>query len=84
MSAESTPEARLASLINEAFDDEIVTHWVMVAEVINPDAQTLRVWTSEGSSRWLIRGMLSEAEDMVIGDEYEEQLFIEEDNDDEA
>lgn len=80
MSTESTPEARLANLINEAFDDEIVSHWVMIAEVINPDAQTLRVWTSEGSSRWLVRGMLCEAEDMVIGDDYEEQLFAEEDD----
>jgi hypothetical protein len=75
MSNDGRPELGLSNFINEAFDDEIVSHWVMIAEVINPEAQTLRVWTSEGSSRWMVRGMLGEAEEMLLGDEYEEQIL---------
>ena len=81
MSDDSDMDDRIASLIDDAFEDEVVSHWIMVAEVVNSDAQTLRVWTSGGSTRWLVRGMLHEAEDMIIGDEYEQQLYDEEEED---
>lgn len=80
MSDDTGMDDRIAALIDDAFEDEVVSHWIMVAEVVNSDAQTLRVWTSGGSTRWLVRGMLHEAEDMILGDEYETQLFDEDDD----
>ena len=81
MSDDEDIDDRVASLVNEAFEDELVSHWIMIAEVVDSNTQMLRVWSSDRSSRWLVRGMLHEAEDMIIGDEYEQQILDDEEED---
>lgn len=52
-------------IIKEALPNRMITHFVLIAEVLNSDTEELSIFTSESMTPWLALGMLKSASDMV-------------------
>lgn len=53
------------NIIREALPDRMITHFILVAEVLGSDTEELSIFTSEAMTPWLALGMLKSASDMV-------------------
>lgn len=58
-------EDQFSSLIKEITDGNLVTHFVMILEVLTDDGMDLRIATSETLTAWQALGMLEVANDMI-------------------
>jgi len=62
-------------LLENAVPNELVSNWMLVAEVVSEHGKTLSITTSEQMTSWLAMGMLQTASDMVLGDSYNNGEF---------
>ena len=56
----------LEGLIAEAFPEQIITNWIIIAEIVDNDSRDLHMGTSEGMTTWLGTGMLECAKEIII------------------
>lgn len=68
----------LEEMIRDAMPGSIVTHYVMIAEVVGPDGPTISMATSDNMTPWLATGLLQYGLGMV-----EDDFFPFEDDEDE-
>lgn len=59
----------LREIIDSVFEGTVVSHYLMIAEVITESGQHLRLVVSEEMTPWLAMGLLSAAESMVLNPE---------------
>ncbi len=59
----------LREIIDGVFEKDVVSHYLMIAEVITERGQHLRLVVSEEMTPWLAMGLLSAAESMVLNPE---------------
>jgi hypothetical protein len=53
-------------LIAEAFPEQMITNWIIIAEVVDNDSRDLHMGTSDGMTTWLGTGMLECAKEIMI------------------
>lgn len=74
----------LEGLIAEAFPEQIITNWIIIAEVVDNDSRDLHMGTSEGMTTWLGSGMLECAKEILLARELESSsMSIDWDDEDE-
>lgn len=62
-------EKDLQGLIAEAFPEQMITNWIIIAEIVDNDSRDLHMGTSEGMTTWLGTGMLECAREIMISRE---------------
>jgi hypothetical protein len=71
----------LQGLISEAFPEQMITNWIIIAEVLDNDSRDLHLGTSDGMTTWLGAGMLDCAREIMMTRELDASFFYS-DNDD--
>ena len=71
----------LQGLIPEAFPEQMITNWIIIAEVLDNDSRDLHLGTSDGMTTWLGTGMLDCAREIMMTRELDASFFYS-DNDD--
>jgi hypothetical protein len=71
----------LQGLISEAFPEQMITNWIIIAEVLDSDSRDLHLGTSDGMTTWLGTGMLDCAREIMMTRELDASFFYS-DNDD--
>jgi hypothetical protein len=71
----------LQGLISEAFPEQMITNWIIIAEVLDNDSRDLHLGTSDGMTTWLGAGMLDCAKEIMMTRELDASFFYS-DNDD--
>jgi hypothetical protein len=71
----------LQGLISEAFPEQMITNWIIIAEVVDNDSRDLHLGTSDGMTTWLGTGMLDCAREIMMTRELDASFFYS-DNDD--
>ena len=71
----------LQGLISEAFPEQMITNWIIIAEVVDNDSRDLHLGTSDGITTWLGTGMLDCAREIMMTIELDASFFYS-DNDD--
>jgi hypothetical protein len=56
----------LQGLIGEAFPEQMITNWIIIAEVVDNESRDLHMGTSDGMTTWLGTGMLECAKEIMI------------------
>jgi hypothetical protein len=79
--SKSSDDRDLEGLIAEAFPEQMITNWIIIAEVVNNDSRDLHMGTSEGMTTWLGAGMLACAKEIMMTREFDELLDDEDDED---
>ena len=74
-------ERDLEGLIAEAFPEQMITNWIIIAEVVDNDSRDLHMGTSDGMTTWLGAGMLACAKELMMSREFDGLLDIEIDDD---
>lgn len=80
--SKSSDDRDLEGLIAEAFPEQMITNWIIIAEVVDNDSRDLHMGTSEGMTTWLGAGMLACAKEIMMSREFD-GLLDEDDEDDE-
>lgn len=70
-SNDSQMDDRLEQLLREALPDQLVTNFIIIAEVASGSQQQLSLTVSDSMTPWLAHGMLDMATDMMRSGEYE-------------
>lgn len=79
--SKSGDERDLEGLIAEAFPQQMITNWIIIAEIVDNDSRDLHMGTSDGMTTWLGTGMLECAKDIMMTRELGE--FVSDFDDDE-
>lgn len=79
--SKSNDDRDLEGLLAEAFPEQMITNWIIIAEVVNNDSRDLHMGTSEGMTTWLGAGMLACAKEIMMTREFDE--LLDNDSDDE-
>ena len=79
--SKSNDDRDLQGLLAEAFPEQMITNWIIIAEVVNNDSRDLHMGTSEGMTTWLGAGMLACAKEIMMTREFNE--LLDNDSDDE-
>lgn len=69
--ANSGDEQDLQGLIAEAFPEQMITNWLIIAEVVDEDSRDLHLGSSPGMTAWLGAGMLECAKEIFMSRELE-------------
>lgn len=64
-------EQDLEGLIAEAFPEQMITNWIIIAEVLDEDSRDLHLGSSPGMTTWLGAGMLECAKEIMMARELE-------------
>ena len=64
-------EKDLQSLLSEAFPEQMITNWIIIAEVVDEDSRDLHLGSSPGMTTWLGAGMLECAKEIFMARELE-------------
>jgi hypothetical protein len=64
-------EQDLEGLIAEAFPEQMITNWIIIAEVVDEDSRDLHLGSSPGMTTWLGAGMLECAKEILMSRELE-------------
>lgn len=67
----SGDEQDLEGLIAEAFPEQMITNWIIIAEVVDEDSRDLHLGSSPGMTTWLGAGMLECAKQILMNRELE-------------
>ena len=59
-------EQDLQGLIAEAFPEQMITNWIIIAEVVDEDSRDLHLGSSPGMTTWLGAGMLECAKQILM------------------
>lgn len=65
----------LQGLISEAFPEQMITNWIIIAEVLDSDSRDLHLGTSDGMTTWLGTGMLDCAREIMMTRELDASFF---------
>ena len=68
---DSSEEQDLQGLLSEAFPEQVITNWIIIAEVVDEDSRDLHLGTSPGMTTWLGAGMLACAKEIFMTRELE-------------
>ena len=71
----------LQGLISEAFPEQMITNWIIIAEVLDNDSRDLHLGTSDGMTTWLGTGMLDCAREIMMTRELDASFFYEDNED---
>ena len=83
--SKSGDENDLEGLIAEAFPEQMIANWIIIAEVVDNDSRDLHLGTSDGMTTWLGTGMLECAKEIMISRDFHEVLLdIDGEEDDES
>jgi hypothetical protein len=52
-------------IVKHSLDGQIVTNFMLIAEVVDADGERLSLYMSESMTPWLARGMLASADDLL-------------------
>jgi hypothetical protein len=63
----------LEGLIAEAFPEQVITNWIIIAEVVDNNSRDLHMGTSEGMTTWMGAGMLECAKEIMMTKEFSDQ-----------
>ena len=58
-------EEQIAAMMKDAMGGMLITHYVLVCEVVTSDGMDLRIATSDSMTPWHATGMLQVAGDML-------------------
>lgn len=67
-------EQDLQGLLAEAFPEQVITNWIIIAEVVDEDSRDLHLGSSPGMTTWLGAGMLDCAKEIFMAREIEASL----------
>lgn len=67
----SGDEQDFEALIAEAFPQQMITNWIIIAEVVDEDSRDLHLGSSQGMTTWLGAGMLECAKEILMNRELE-------------
>lgn len=70
-------EQDLEGLISEAFPHQIISNWIIIAEIVDQDSRDLHLGSSPGMTTWLGAGMLECAKQILMSRELENFQSIE-------
>lgn len=76
-------EKDFAGLISDAFPEQVITNWIIIAEVVDNDSRDLHMGTSEGMTTWLGAGMMDCAKEILMSREFNNESWAEWDGDEE-
>jgi hypothetical protein len=76
--SKSNDDRDLEGLLAEAFPEQMITNWIIIAEVVDNDSRDLHMGTSEGMTTWLGAGMLACAKEIMMSREFDGLLDDEE------
>lgn len=76
--SKSSDDRDLEGLLAEAFPEQMITNWIIIAEVVDNDSRDLHMGTSEGMTTWLGAGMLACAKEIMMSREFDGLLDDEE------
>lgn len=62
----SSDDKDLKGLIADAFPEQVITNWIIIAEVVDNDSRDLNIGTSDGMTSWLGAGMLECAKEIIL------------------
>lgn len=71
----------LQGLISEAFPEQMITNWIIIAEVVDNDSRDLHLGTSDGMTTWLGAGMLDCAKEIMMTRELDASFFYSDNED---
>lgn len=77
-------EKDFAGLIADAFPEQVITNWIIIAEVVDNNSRDLHMGSSEGMTTWLGAGMLDCAKEILMTREFESQTWSEWDEQEEG
>jgi hypothetical protein len=63
-------EINFSEIVSEAFPNQMISNWIVIAEIVTETDRYLAVDTSDEVSFWLATGMLKCAKDIIEEDHY--------------
>ena len=79
--AEESEPLDLQQMVNDVFSEQVVSNYIVVAEIVSAEERSLRIATSDGMTTWLASGMLNCASDIILNQNYEVDLDEDDDDD---
>ena len=67
---DSDEEKTFQQIVKDAFPDQVISNFVLIAEVVDGRSEQLSLFMSDGMTPWLARGMMQSATDMISDAEY--------------
>lgn len=70
-------EKDFAGLIADAFPEQVITNWIIIAEVVDNNSRDLHMGTSDGMTTWLGAGMMDCAKEILMTREFSNEAWAE-------
>lgn len=68
--SKSGDDKDLEGLIAEAFPEQVIANWIIIAEVVDNNSRDLHMGTSDGMTTWMGAGMLDCAKEIMMSREF--------------